>query len=116
MRVTLKGHKELRRDLEKYANPAVIKTIVQKNGDELNARMKKQTEVAFVKGYSTGQTARSINTIIKDGGFTADVGPTTEYSPYVEYGTRFMQAEPFVAPAFEAQSQKFIHDLERIVE
>lgn len=116
MKVTLKGNKALTRDLTKYANPAVIKTIVQKNGDELNARMKKQTEVAFVKGYSTGQTARSINTIIRDGGYTADVGPTTEYSPYVEYGTRFMQAEPFVAPAFEAQAEKFIRDIERIVE
>lgn len=35
--------------------------------------------------------------------------------PYVEYGTRFMEAEPFVNPAFEKQAPIFIKDIEDLV-
>jgi len=46
---------------------------------------------------------------------TAHVGPTTDYSPYVEYGTRFMRAEPAVRPAFEEQVPIFKQDMEAIM-
>ena len=114
MRVKLIGDKELRVKLRECQSLVAVKTIVHKNGDEMNARMKKNTETAFTKGYSTGDTARSINTILRDDVLTADVGPTTEYAEYVEYGTRYMEAEPFVKPAFEVQKEKFIADLKRL--
>ena len=114
MRVKLIGDKELRVKLRECQNLDAVRTIVHKNGDEMNARMKKNTETAFVKGYSMGDTARSINTILRDGGLTADVGPTREYAEYVEYGTRFMEAEPFIKPAFEVQKEKFLEDLRRV--
>ena len=46
---------------------------------------------------------------------TAAVGPTTDYSPYVEYGTRFMQAEPFVKPSWEEQKELFKKDMDKLV-
>lgn len=85
------------------------------NGDQLNRRMKKATKTAFKKGYSTGQTASSINTEISDGGLTATIAPHTDYASYVEYGTRYMEAEPFVRPSFEVQKEKFIRDLDKVV-
>ena len=70
---------------------------------------------AYIKGYSTGDTAGSVNTVITDGGMTAEIGPTTNYSMYVEYGTRFMTAEPAVRPAFEEQVPVFKSDMDKLV-
>lgn len=114
--ITFTGIKDLEAKLKRNISMDAVKTVVRKNGDELNRNMKRNAGSggAFVKGYSTGDTKRSINTVITDGGLTAEVEPGTDYSPYVEYGTRFMDAEPFVRPAFEAQSQKFKADLEKL--
>ena len=46
---------------------------------------------------------------------TAVVGPTTEYAYYVEVGTRFMQAEPFVRPPWEEQKELFKKDMDKLV-
>lgn len=113
--IELKGMDVLEKKLKKNTSIAKVRSIVQKNGDQLNRRMKEETKTAFVKGYSVGDTASSINTTIKDNGLTAEVGPTTEYAPYVEYGTRKMEPEPFVGPAFEVQKKIFEKDLDKLV-
>ena len=46
---------------------------------------------------------------------TATVEPTAEYAPYVELGTRFMEAQPFLKPAFEEQKKQFEKDLKELV-
>ena len=93
----------------------LVKTVVAKNGNQLNEKMKSKMRDAYIKGYSHGDTAGSVNTVLADGGMTAKVGPTTEYAMYVEYGTRFMQAEPAVRPAFEEQVPIFKRDMDAIV-
>lgn len=114
MKVELKGQRKLLDKLARCQDMEPIKRVVKTNGDRLNANMKKETQTAFIKGYTQGTTARSINTVIRDGGLTAAVGPTTEYAAYVEHGTRFMEAEPFVKPALEQQAPQFINDLKQI--
>lgn len=109
------GDRQLVAKLKKCCNLDAVKTVVQHSGDELNMNMKSATKSAFVKGYTTGETARSINTEITDGGMTAEVGPSTNYAVYVEYGTRYMSAEPFVKPAFDQTAPKFISDLKKVV-
>ncbi|MEK1451095.1 hypothetical protein HC021_08175 [Limosilactobacillus fermentum] len=47
---------------------------------------------------------------------TVSVGPTTDYFPYLEYGTRFMSAMPTLKPAFDVQSQMFINELKRLMQ
>lgn len=89
-----------------------VKNAVKLNGSELEEGMKK--EAVFTKGYSTGETRRNIYLDIEDDGFTAKVYPTTEYSPYLEFGTRFMTAQPFVSPAFNKQKVQFKKDMERL--
>lgn len=115
MGVQLKGLDELKRALKDNCNLDDVKRVVQTNGDRLNRTMKENTHSAFVKDYSHGDTAGSINTEITDGGMTAEVGPTTEYAPYVEFGTRFMEAEPFAIPAFLKVKAQFIADMKKLM-
>lgn len=114
-KLEITGLDKLQKRLKENATMNNVKKVVKVNGDELNNRMKVETKSAFKKGYSHGDTASTINTNIVDGGLTAEVGPTTNYSPYVEHGTRFMEPEPFAAPAFNVQKKQFKSDLQKLV-
>lgn len=92
-----------------------VKRIVAKNGADLTRQMKAQTTKSYVKGYSTGDTAGSINLKITNGGMTAEVATGTSYSPYVEYGTRYMSPEPIVQPSLEVVGAQFLRDLSRVM-
>ena len=111
--IKVKGLDKLQKALKDNVSLEDVKTVVQKNGERLQRKMKKNAD--FKKGYQTGTTKRSIGLEIKDSGFTAEVAPETEYSPYVEYGTRFMEAQPFIRPAFEEQKAKFKSDMQKLV-
>ena len=113
-RIRLVGLAKLNDALLERAGLDAVRRVVQKNGDQLNRRMKDQTSVSFTKGYSKGHTRGSINTNITNGGLTAEVEPTMDYDPYVEYGTRFMEAEPFVRPAWEEQTRQFQSDMRKL--
>ena len=62
----------------------------------------------------TGTLKRSIGLEIRDGGLTAEVEPTAEYAAYVEYGTRYMSAQPYMRPSYTAQKEKFKSDLKKL--
>ena len=110
--IKINGIEELQAKLKKNVTMDDVKTVVQHNGELLDNTMKRQA--VFTKGYSTGDTARSIMLSLADGGFTAKVGPGTDYAVYVEYGTRFMAAQPFIKPAFEVVKPKFLEDLKKL--
>ena len=112
--IRLVGLAKLNDALLARAGLDAVRRVAQKNGDQLNRRMKEQTKTSFTRGYSTGDTAASINTNITNGGLTAEVEPAMDYDPYVEYGTRFMEAEPFVRPAWEEQVQQFQSDMKKL--
>lgn len=112
-RIKIDGLEELEKKLKANVSMDDVKQVVRLNGSELQSKM--QNKADFKKGYQTGTTKRSIGLEIKDGGFTAEVAPETEYSPYLEYGTRFMEAQPFVRPALEAQATQFHSDMQKLV-
>lgn len=113
--IKFKGLDKLQKKLRKNAEMTDVKKVVKFHGGQLKERMRDQAKQSFNKGYSTGDTMSSINVEITDGGLEARVGPTTDYAEYVEYGTRFMEAEPFVRPALDAQKDKFKSDLKKLV-
>lgn len=112
--IRIEGLEELQKHLKKNANMDDVKKVVRHNGSQLQQKI--QNKADFKKGYQTGTTKRSVGLEIKDGGLSAESGPTTDYAEYLEFGTRFMEAQPFVKPALEEQSKKFESDLRKLVE
>lgn len=113
MGISITGLDKLEKALKENVTMNDVKRVVRTNGSQLQRLM--QSNADFKKGYQTGTTKRSIGLEITDGGFTAEVGPETEYSPYLEYGTRFMQAQPFVKPSLDEQERKFKSDMAKLV-
>lgn len=109
----IRGADALARGLRDRADLGLVKQAVRHNGAELENRMKHKA--TFIKGYQTGTTKRSIRMDLQNGGLTARVGPTTHYSPYLELGTRFMDAQPFVRPSFNIQKQIYLDDIKRLM-
>lgn len=112
-KLEIKGLDKLEKALRDNATLSDVKRVVRTNGSQMQKQM--QTNADFDKGYQTGTTKRSIDLEIKNGGFTAEVEPGTHYSPYLEYGTRFMGAQPFVKPAYNSQKIKFKRDLNKLM-
>lgn len=111
--MTFRGDKKLMRKLNKMSKMKEAKQIVKTNTTELQSKM--QRNAIFIKGYSTGATKRSIELSFENGGLTGLVEPTTEYAPYLEYGTRFMGAQPFVGISFHQQVKQFYNDMNNLV-
>lgn len=112
-RITVKGMEKLEKALKEGVTMNDVKRVVRQNGAELQRKV--QNNADFTKGYATGTTKRSIGLEIQDGGLTAEVEPGTEYAPYLEYGTRFMEAQPFVRPGYDAQKGQFKKDMKKLV-
>lgn len=62
----------------------------------------------------TGTLQRSIALEMRDSGKTAEVEPMVDYGAYVELGTRFMTAQPYLKPAFNEQKEKFKQDMKKL--
>lgn len=107
--IQVTGVRELQAKLKRNATLDDVKRVVQVNGAELHQRAQRNAPV------DTGFLKRSIIFQLANSGFTAMVTATAEYSPYLEFGTRFMSAQPFMGPAFRIQSAKFKNDLKRLV-
>ena len=105
--IELKGAGPVLERLKKLSDTSGIQKVVAMNGAELQQRAQRKAPVA------TGQLRRSIQLDITDNGMTAVVSANTEYAAYVEYGTRFMGAQPYLRPALHEQAEQFKNDLER---
>lgn len=111
--INITGIKELEAKLKKNATLDDARTVVKKNGADLQSLMTRNA--VFVKGYSTGATKRSIRSTFTDSNLTVTVESTTTYASYPEYGTRLMAAQPFVRPSFNIQKEIFKRDLKKLM-
>lgn len=109
----LKGMDKLLAALNTTQKINDVKRVVKMNGVEMQRSMHRNA--TFTRGYQTGTTKRSINLVITDGGFEANVAPTTDYSQYLEYGTRFMASQSFVRPSYYSSFFQFHEDLARLM-
>ena len=112
MGVKITGIEKLQVKFKKNVKMDDVKRVIKNNGAQLQNKMVRNAN--FVKGYQTGTTKRSIKLDVTDFGLTAEVGPTTEYSGYLEYGTRRMEAQPFVKPSLDEQEKQFERDFKKL--
>ena len=108
--IKIVGMEKLQKKLKKNVDMADVKRVVRHNGAEMQTKAQQNAPV------DTGTLKRSIGLEITDNGMSAEVEPTAEYAPYVELGTRFMEAQPYLKPAFEEQSKEFRKDMQKLVE
>ena len=117
----VRGVDGLLKQLHKNANLDDVKNVVRVNTTEMH---RKATRNASFKGHydssgrfirPTGATKRSIAIEFRDAGLTGVVKTGTHYSPYLEFGTRKMNAQPFMRPAFYDQRVKFMQDMSRLL-
>lgn len=59
----------------------------------------------------TGALRNSISSDITDGRYAAEIGPTVEYAPYVEYGTSRMAPQAYMGPALDRHGGEFAETL-----
>lgn len=111
-RIRVTGLTELQKALKDNVTLNDVKKVVRHHGQQMQQTMMQNAD--FKMGYQTGTTKRSISLEMLDRGMTAEVGPETEYSPYVNYGTRFMEAQPFFSDAVNEQVPKFKKDMQKL--
>ena len=108
-KIKIVGMEKLQRKLKQNVRMDDVKRVVRHNGAEMQAKAQRNAPV------DTGYLKRSIGLEITAGGMTAEVEPAAEYAPYVELGTRFMEAQPYLGPAFNEQKEKFEKDMKKLV-
>lgn len=86
-----------------------VKDVVKKTGGAC------QADAMRIVPKDTHTLEKSITVEIGQGGYMATVAPHTEYAVFVEKGTRFMYAQPYLFPAWDKNSSQFKKDLESIL-
>lgn len=110
--VNIKGGKELERALDKY---------VKKNGTsdiEKSLDLHALLIESDAKRKVAVDTGRLRSSITVETPFTKGertIGTNTIYAKFIEFGTRFQKARPYLFPAYEINRKKFIADLKKIL-
>lgn len=107
MRIT--GTDALGKELMKRASMKDVQNVVRLSGAELQQKAQRRAPV------DTGNMKRSISLELTDNGMTAIVKSGADYSAYVNFGTRFQSANPFMTSSFNEQKINFISDLKRLM-
>lgn len=109
-RIRLTGDKELKAALKKASRLGAVKQVVRSDGATLQRKAQRYCPV------DTGTLKRSIDLEISDMGFTATSAAHTDYAAYVEYGTRKMEAQPYMGPAYEQTVEEFKSHIKKVME
>jgi len=109
---------EVKVDIEKLSKMNVgfqdkIKAVVQIAARNIETDAKQR--MTDWPAVDTGDTRSSIFVSPGTPSFTQQIGPTTEYAPFIEFGTRYMSARPFMIPALEKEAPRFEEALEQII-
>ncbi|RFA36228.1 hypothetical protein CAI16_05415 [Virgibacillus dokdonensis] len=105
--IKLKGVDALERGLKERAEAKDVQKAIQINASEMQSKAQNYAPV------KSGNLKRKIQIDVR--GLTGRVASTAEYAPYVEWGTRFMDAQPHLRPAYYEQVEQFKKDLDRLV-
>lgn len=108
MKLQINGTGDLKKKLKDGADLGLVKDVLKKHATQMHEQTLRNAPV------DTGALKRSIMLSMHDQGFTWRVKAMVNYAAYVEYGTRFQSAQPFIRPAFYQQREDMLRDLRKI--
>lgn len=106
--MTLTGEKELIKRLNKLKDKSKVQAVVKANTLEFEREAKAKAPV------DTGFLRRGIQ--VKVGNLEGRITSTANYSGYLEYGTRYMRAQPYMRPTYNQIKGQFKTQLKKAVE
>lgn len=107
--VSFKGLDDLGEHISKAVDLNDVKAIVKGDTAYMQGLAQRGTPV------DTGNLRRSEILSIEDDGLTGKVTAGADYSPYQEYGTRWIYGKHFMKKASQQAGARFLKDLERLV-
>ena len=117
-KIDMRGLNQMQKKLLKGVSKDQISRVVRRNTAELTQKAKERAPVSTEKtnpGGAHGQLKRSIIPSMSSGGMVGKVNATVDYAEYVEMGTRFMAAQPYMKPAFDQQKEIFLKDMKKLI-
>lgn len=117
-KIDMRGLSQLEKKLLKGVSKEKISQVVRLNTAELTQKAKDRAPISTEKtnpGGAHGQLKRSIIPSVGSGGLVGKVNATVDYAQYVEMGTRFMAAQPYMKPAFDQQKEVFLDDMKKLI-
>ena len=105
-------------DMSKFSkavekHPDKIKEVVQIAARNIEKDAKQR--MTDQDAVDTGATRLSIFVSPGTPSFSQQIGPTTEYAPFIEFGTRFMPARPYMIPALEQEKIRFMQAIVEVL-
>ena len=107
MKITLSGIDGLLKALNGEEVKGKVGKVVKKHGAAMHKAALRNVPV------DTGHLKRSIT--LESDSMTATVQEHTDYGIYVEMGTRYMGAQPYMKPALNSVEGAFVEDLRKAV-
>ena len=105
----LEGVADLEKALDSEKKIKAADMAVKKNAAKM------QRDAMYAVKVKTGYLKATIGAGLKIEHMKATLEPFAHYAAYVELGTRFMNAQPYLRPAWLNASQQRVDDLHRIV-
>ena len=100
-KVKIVGAEKLQKKLRRNVAMEDVKKVVRHNGAEMQAKAQRNAPI------DTGHLRRSVGLEMRDNGLTAESEATAEYAGYVEYGTRYMKAQPYIGRLLRSRRRSF---------
>src|SRR5699024_10901027 len=109
MKIELEGGDELVRKITKHLGKDKVVPVIRRNTTQAQ---KKAMRLAAV---DTGFMRRSITMRLDTIGLAGYITAGAEYSPYLDYDTRKMDAQPFTRPAAREQAPIVVTDMKNLI-
>lgn len=123
--IKIEGIERFQKKLKKNTDLNAVKKIIKHYGQQMEVDAKKNAEnfkghyewrkgQGYVFVEPTGNLKRGIVSETKRDGLEWQTEATVNYSGYPEFGTRFMDAQPYLRPAFKDAANGMKRDTKRL--
>ena len=109
MKFEIEGGDELVRSIRNRLGADRVVPVIRRNTSQA------QQKAMRLAAVDTGFMKRSITMRIDISGLAGYIVAGAEYSPYVEFSTRYTPAQPFMRPAAREQTPIFLSDLRNLI-